>query len=220
MSRRDTILIAVLINVGLLVILFATAVSGEKTAREAIVRAEPIAPPVILPAPVETPPDLAQRYVVGDEVDQVLAELQAEEPLVVETSAPAVEPPAPAVEQPNYVEVAVKKGDSLDKIARANESSVESIMEANSLSSTVLQIGQKLRVPLAKKGAIRRRRISSDTAKATTTNEADYYTIRSGDNPWSIAMKYRIPLDELLALNDLNENTARKLKPGDRIRVR
>lgn len=212
MSRRDTILIAVLINVGLLVILFATAVSGDKRTSQTVVQADPIAPPVVLPAPVETPPDIAKRYVVGDEVDQVLAELQADEPLVVEA-------PAPVVEELKFVEVAVKKGDSLDKIARANDSSVESIMEANSLSSTVLQIGQKLRVPLAKKSGIRRRRISSDTAK-TATKEADFYTIRSGDNPWSIAMKYRIPLDELLALNDLNENTARKLKPGDKIRVR
>ena len=217
MSRRDTILIAVLINVGLLVILFATAVSGEKEVSQPLVQAEPIAPPVALPVPVETPPDIAQRYVVGDEVDQVLAELQADEPLVVPT--PAAETPAPVVEEPKYVEVRVKKGDSLDKIARANSSSVEAIMEANSLSSTVLQIGQRLRVPLAKKNTIRRRRISSDTAKGST-NEADYYTIRSGDNPWSIAMKYRIPLDELLALNGLDENTARKLKPGDKIRVR
>lgn len=217
MSRRDTILIAVLINVGLLVILFATAVSGEKASKPSLVQADPIAPPVHLPAPVATPPDIAQRYVVGDEVDQVLAELQADEPLVVAT--PAVKTVASAIEELKFVEVAVKKGDSLDKIARANDSSVESIMDANSLSSTVLQIGQKLRVPLAKKSGIRRRRISSDTAKVAT-KEADFYTIRSGDNPWSIAMKYRIPLDELLTLNDLNENTARKLKPGDKIRVR
>ncbi len=217
MSRRDTILIAVLINVGLLVVLFATAVSGDKRTSQTLVQAEPIAPPVTLRAPVKTAPDIAKRYVVGDEVDQVLAELQASEPLVIAT--PAVKTAAPVIEEPNFVEVAVKKGDSLDKIARANDSSVESIMDANSLSSTVLQIGQKLRVPLAKKDGIRRRRISSDTAKVAT-KEADFYTIRSGDNPWSIAMKYRIPLDELLALNDLNENTARKLKPGDKIRVR
>jgi peptidoglycan DL-endopeptidase LytF len=219
MSRRDTIFIAVLINVGLLVILFATAQTGKQEIDHPLVQSEKVASPVTeTPVVIPPTPDIARRYIAEDEADQVLAELQIDEtPVVVATPAVAPAPaPTPAQEETQFVDVTVKKGDSLDKIARANESSVEEIIEVNGLNSTVLQIGQKLRIPLAKKSAIRRRRISTDTAQVGQ----DFYTIRSGDNPWSIAMKYRIPLDELLALNNLDENTARRLKPGDRIRVK
>ncbi len=207
MSRRDTILIAVLINVGLLVILFATAITSDEV--------EPLYVTSIDPMPVETPiaavPEPAPTtYVIKDEVDEVLSQYTEEPepaPLVIAT------PEAPKADM---VEITVKRGDSLDKIARGNGSTIDAIMEANNLAKTTLQIGQVLQVPLTKKIPGIKKRISADTAKASE----DFYTIRSGDNPWVIAMKYRIPLDELLALNGLNEDSARKLKPGDRIRVK
>ena len=48
----------------------------------------------------------------------------------------------------------------------------------------------------------------------------DYYVVKVGDNPWTIAMKHHIKVDELLKMNSLNEEKARKLKPGDRLRIR
>jgi LysM repeat protein len=48
----------------------------------------------------------------------------------------------------------------------------------------------------------------------------DYYTVKVGDNPWTIAMKHHMKLEELLRMNSLNEEKARKLKPGDRLRIR
>ncbi|NGX46548.1 MAG: hypothetical protein K940chlam2_01740, partial [Chlamydiae bacterium] len=45
-------------------------------------------------------------------------------------------------------------------------------------------------------------------------------TVVSGDNPWTIAVKNRIKVDQLLKLNGLNEEKARCLKPGDRLRIR
>lgn len=41
----------------------------------------------------------------------------------------------------------VNRGDSLDSIARRNNSQVDAIMEANNLSSTFLRVGQKLTIP-------------------------------------------------------------------------
>ena len=48
----------------------------------------------------------------------------------------------------------------------------------------------------------------------------EYYTMKVGDNPWAIAMKHHMKVEELLRLNGLNEERARKLKPGDRLRTR
>ncbi|MBS0621708.1 MAG: LysM peptidoglycan-binding domain-containing protein [Verrucomicrobia bacterium] len=230
MNRRDTILVAVLINMGLLVILFATAVSREKTEKRAPIAALPLEAPkveVVVKEPVR------QLYVVQDEMDQVLqaytaapnnaSEEPQPQPLTTVAPAPLPSPQIqPSVPDKNeYFQVIVKRGDNLDKIAKANGTSVESLIESNELKSTVLQIGQVLRVPVrapADERSSLRRRISTNTAAAAEGE--NFYTIQSGDNPWVIAMKYHIPLEELLALNHLDETSARKLKPGDKIRVR
>jgi LysM repeat protein len=44
--------------------------------------------------------------------------------------------------------------------------------------------------------------------------------MKVGENPWAIAIRHHMKLDELLRLNGLNEEKARKLKPGDRLRIR
>jgi LysM repeat protein len=48
----------------------------------------------------------------------------------------------------------------------------------------------------------------------------EYYTVKVGDNPWTIAKKHNLKVEELLKLNGLNEQRARKLKPGERLRVK
>ena len=109
----------------------------------------------------------------------------------------------------------MKKGDSLDKIARANKTTVEAIAEESNLTTTRLQIGQVLQVPLPKA-----KKAVEMVAVASELSEDHYYTVRSGDNPWTIAMKSRVSVDELLKLNNLDEEKARKLRPGDRIRIK
>jgi LysM repeat protein len=47
-----------------------------------------------------------------------------------------------------------------------------------------------------------------------------FYTVKEGDNPWTIAKKNNIPLATLLKINQLNEEKARRLKPGDRLKIR
>ena len=105
----------------------------------------------------------------------------------------------------------MKKGDVLEKIARQNQVTVDDLMRANKLSSSRLKIGQTLKIP--GKG--------SNQSIATVSNEtAQYYTIKTGDNPWTIAVKHHMKVDELLKLNNMNEDKARRLKPGDRIRIK
>jgi LysM repeat protein len=44
--------------------------------------------------------------------------------------------------------------------------------------------------------------------------------MKSGDNPWNIARQHRVNFDDFLRLNQLDEEKARQLKPGDKLRVR
>jgi peptidoglycan DL-endopeptidase LytF len=126
------------------------------------------------------------------------------------TFAPTAPAPTPAM-----IEVRVKKGDALEKIARAHHTTVVDIMKLNQLSSTRLSIGQVLKIQPGQS------KVENPTAPASNPNEATskYYTVRSGDNPWTIAVKNHMKLDDLLKLNGLNEEKARRLKPGDQIRI-
>ncbi len=53
-----------------------------------------------------------------------------------------------------------------------------------------------------------------------TVPQEEWYVMKSGDNPWKVAKTHKIKFDDLLKLNGLNEERARNLKPGDRIRIR
>jgi len=238
MNRRDTIIIAVLLNAGLLIVLFATSLKSDKT-EEAAPQVQVLssnqpetqsgpAATAAVPAPTGTDQvdQVIQQYVTPQVTGQsaavegqpnFLADLQAigteQSPSPVMENTPAVA--EQSVESPK--EVKVKKGDVLERIARQNHVSVDELMRANKLSSTRLKIGQTLKIPghSVKGGAAARTSTASAAAEG-----AQYYTIKNGDNPWTIAVKHHMKVDELLKLNNMNEDKARRLKPGDRIRIK
>lgn len=232
MNRRDTIIIAVLLNAGLLIVLFATSLKSDKTEEAApvvqvlssnqpeVATAVPAAP-AAAPAGTDQIDQVIQQYVTPQVAAQTpegqpnfLADLQA---IGTDQQAPAPvmenTPVATETAAESLKEVKVKKGDVLERIARQNHVSVDELMKVNKLSSTRLKIGQTLKIPA--KGA---------TARASTTaassEGAQYYTVKNGDNPWTIAVKHHMKVDELLKLNNMNEDKARRLKPGDRIRIK
>ncbi|MDN3506768.1 MAG: LysM peptidoglycan-binding domain-containing protein [Simkaniaceae bacterium] len=210
MTRKDTILIAVVVNSALLITLFATAMTREdKQVAAAVNKVEKLQSIPI----VEAPKKVAKT---GDEIDQVLQEFTAKEdkaPKAIDFAKEleAITKAAAPVEKKKPLatgnQVTVKKGDSLDKIARANGVSVDALVSANNLTNTVLQIGQVLKIP----------------ARGESTQAAggdQFYTVKQGDNPWTIAVKNQLKVDELLKLNNLNEEKARRLRPGDKLRIR
>jgi peptidoglycan endopeptidase LytF len=119
----------------------------------------------------------------------------------------------------HFVEVVVKSGDALEKIARANGTTVDVIMRTNNLRSDKLKIGQLLQVPVSAK---KKPEIApTPTPKPIALlSDSQFYTMKSGDSLWKIAKLHGIRVDELLKLNDLDEDSARKLKTGDQIRIR
>jgi LysM repeat protein len=116
------------------------------------------------------------------------------------------------------IEVKVKKGDTLEKIARRNKVKVSEIIKMNNLSNSFLKIGQTLQLPAKNKDVTSK--IASNSSTETKSSLAEYYTIKIGDNPYTIAIKHNLKPNQLLKLNNLDEKKARKLKPGDKLRIR
>jgi len=198
-SKRDTIVIAILVNVSLLFILFALAKKNDG-AKEVIVQRVVQEESI---AAVEEEKITPKAPV--DEVDQVLQKFNQKKRLVV-----AEEPVSSDKEEAEWHIVRVKRGDTLQKIAKQYQTTSKILKETNELTSSDLRLGQLLRIP--KKEEVEE--------KEENQVEPIYYTIKSGDNPWKLARKFHVKYDELLALNNLDEEKAKNLKVGQKIRIR
>lgn len=151
MSKRDTILTAVLLNVGLLVILFVGALK---------------------PDPLSQAPKLTL-----------------------------------ANEKPVQEIVAV----SVDPVDHLLKSFTEEVQKEAELIEVVKPV-------IVRQEPIKP--VETKQVEAKVQEEGKYYIVKSGDNPWSIAIKNHIKFDELLRLNHLDEDKAKKLKPGDKLRIK
>ncbi len=222
MDRKKTILIAVLVNAGLLVLLFIMALHQEEAP---IKHAEPQVISQdrgsLFPEFQDYPTEPVSLAAVDEPVQDVIPQQQYQlPPLAVAAPAPIEPSPAPLpTPQKAFAEVTVKKGDTLEKIARQNQTSVEEIIRINQLSSSFLRIGQVLKLPAEKSVAAAQKPVPIEK-RPIENGQQEYYTVKVGDNPWTIAMKHHLKVDELLKLNNLNEEKARRLKPGDRLRIR
>lgn len=226
MDRRKTILIAVLVNASLLVLLFVLALHQEETpvrpldSQQLSQERGPLFPEF---QDLQTEPPVPLAFL--DEPAPQHGEappLHQLPPLAVVAPVPELPPTSPAAILPaikTLAEVTVKKGDTLEKIARLNQTSVDEIIRLNQLSSSFLRIGQVLKLPAEKSVAAAQKPLPIDKRPLENTQQ-EYYTVKVGDNPWTIAMKHHLKVEELLKINNLNEEKARRLKPGDRLRIR
>lgn len=237
MSRRDTIIIALLVNSGLLALLFILAVNTDD---DSIIESHEITKTIVdarPQVPVSRPqaPIILVDTSVNDEVDNFLKDLAAEESaksrLVDEeiefipdvVAVKQIKKVSPASDSQNYAEVTVKKGDVLEKIAKNNGTTVEAIKNANNMTTAKLSIGQILRIPISADQPAKPAPVAvaqTEKKPAASSNEAQYYTVKSGDNPWNIAKQFNVKYDDILKLNHLDEEKARNMKIGDRIRVK
>lgn len=251
MTRKDTILIAVVINAGLLAILFTTAVIYDTDGgSEQMEFATSLADHKISSSETAAS-NLIAAASTGDEVDNVLKYYNspANQPIVVQT-LPETYVSDPMTLQPNatededsaesglaspspqerFTEVTVKRGDVLEKIARANKTSVAAIKSANHLASERLSIGQVLKIPVKQTSSVSasaatiesKVEAKQEIKKESKVAEAEpvYYVIKSGDNPSKIAKQFGLKYNEILRLNNMDEEKARNLKIGDRVRIK
>ncbi len=82
----------------------------------------------------------------------------------------------------------VKSGDSLYSIAQKYNTTVDELKKLNDLTSNLLSIGQSLKIP--------------------TKSENNYieYTVKKGDNLYSISRNYGLTQSELMDYNNLTSN--------------
>lgn len=228
MDRKKTILIAIFINAGLIAILFIAALTTEQEISPKSEMVENELPQPLFQEPIDLPVKENHPVVSAPVAETPLVQLppaaapsKAEEP-VAHKLPPLAEEASPKQvalrSEAPYVEIVVKKGDTLEKIAKAHQTTVDEIIKLNQLPSSFLRIGQILKIPVVKTFVSAPKLKPAPPAEKTAGPE--YYTVKVGDNPWTIAMKHHMKVEELLRLNGLNEERARKLKPGDRLRIR
>lgn len=79
----------------------------------------------------------------------------------------------------------VQKGDTLYSISKKFNITVDKLKEYNNLSSNLLNVGQKILIP-----------VGSDTT----------YVVKKGDTIYSIARKFNVSVDEIKEMNNLSNN--------------
>ena len=222
MNRRDIIVVAVIINAGLLVVLFFSSLKSDK--KTPVSLSSTVQEQVEVPKAI--PKSALSSYQGGDQIDQMIhqygtkpATLEVKKEPIHATlpppSTPKMEqkitplPSALSKNKENFQNVTVEKGDVLEKIARSYNVTVEEIMNLNHLSNTRLQIGQILRIPA-----------KEVPKKEIKVEDGKHYIVKGGDTPWTIAQKNGMQVEELLRLNDMDEEKAKRLRPGDRLKIK
>ncbi len=234
MTRKDTIIVAVLINAGLLVVLFVSALKNEpaSSTRVAVKEESPrfvekeIASlrkevPLAKPTTVHTEQVVAHlvKPAPKESIEKVKEEIAVVKPAALHP-APVkenvLEKVVVAQKNPSQEElrkVIVKKGDVLEKIAKSYGTSVEALMQINELADAKLQVGQALYLPKEKV-------VNTNAIKVVPQVEENLYTIKPGDNLWKIAIEHHVKVEDLIKLNQLTEKQAKALRPGDRIKIK
>lgn len=108
----------------------------------------------------------------------------------------------------------VRRGENLGLIAARYKVSVAALQRANGLEGTFIRTGQRLTIP-GRKGegkatAVRAESRKSDKGESGHVEQTTH-TVRNGDNPWDIARKYGVRLEDLLAWNGLKRNARLKV---------
>jgi membrane-bound lytic murein transglycosylase D len=116
----------------------------------------------------------------------------------------------------------VKKGDTLQQIARLYRVELEPVLEINRLGKrSRLSVGMNLLIPLPNEKESQFASHSSKSSNEKTKSsgpEEITYIIKKGDTLWSIANEMGVNIGALSAWNKLHPET--KLMPGDKIKIK
>ena len=104
------------------------------------------------------------------------------------------------IKQTSYLKYVVEAGDSLWKLSQRYGVTVDSLRQLNGLNSDMLYVGQQLLIK-------------------PMQNTGEYFThiIQSGDTPWLLSQRFNVSLDQLLAINGMDQYTV--LYVGQSIKI-
>lgn len=106
----------------------------------------------------------------------------------------------------------VRSGDTLEKIARRNGTTVKRLCQLNGISENkVLHPGDRLKVSGSASA-------KSGTSAASASSSSSTYTVRSGDTLSKIAQRHGTTVNRLCQLNGISANS--KLRVGQKLRVK
>ncbi len=112
--------------------------------------------------------------------------------------------PVASPHQHSFAYHRVQKGQTLSTIAKHYGTTTKKIQLHNRLKGTDLKVGQVLRLP----------------GKSTTPNlikKYKMYFAKAGDNPYNIAARHNMPLQQFMIINDLTSKSM--IRPGQRLYV-
>ncbi|MDF1673434.1 MAG: LysM peptidoglycan-binding domain-containing protein [Vicingaceae bacterium] len=122
----------------------------------------------------------------------------------------------------NSVVYTVRSGDVLGSIAQRYHCRVSQIKDWNNLYSDRLKIGQKLHLyPKSSYAAQNKKKAEVDKQKAKPVYDGkyQYHIVKSGDNLWDIANKYKgVSVEQIKKLNQ--EIDIKRLKLGTKLRIK
>lgn len=90
----------------------------------------------------------------------------------------------------------VKSGDTLWGISKSYGMSINSLKSLNGLNTDVIYSGQKLKVSGT----------AATSVSSTPISTSSTYTVRSGDNLSTIAVRHNLSLSNLMSINNLNSH--------------
>jgi len=109
----------------------------------------------------------------------------------------------------NIITYRVRPGDNLWNIASVFNVHTSELIKINSLNkNSVIHAGDLLKIPDKGKD-------SDESDKGSV--QVIYYEVKKGDNLWTIATRYGVPVKELFSRNRLTQ--ANRLMPGDTLRI-
>ncbi len=110
----------------------------------------------------------------------------------------------------------IVQGDSLSTIAQRYGVSLSSLMTVNGLHNHSIQAGKTLILP----GNFGRESLSAAqvaTTRARLSGQPQEYVIRNGDSLWSIARRFKVSTQQLVAWNDISSK--KPIQPGQKLRI-
>jgi len=118
----------------------------------------------------------------------------------------------PNIFKPKFIQVKIRKGDSLWKIAHRHHTNIAYLRKLNPKLKNTLSIGHKITVPASRSFA---NNTSHKANPLLASGRRIRYKVKSGDSLWTIAKKFGTSTKAIARINQIS--TRKLLRPGDRL---